>query len=176
MTNESINKYCDDALCRIADGDIQALSIIYDKLGRRIFLLALSILKDKESAEDIMQDTFVKIASEAHAYKENSNAVAFILTVTRNLSLNLLAKRRRNTTMELTDQIDTYATDMQEYAPKLSALEALSLLDDDERQIVIMKIDGKMKHKDIAPILGVTAEACQKRYRRALEKLKRFYI
>ena len=164
-----LNHQCDRALSRLANGDMSALEDIYRQLGRRIYMLALSILRDTHSAEDIMQDTFVKLAAEARAYREGSNAIAFILTMTRNLSLNLLKKQRRETPSEqLPDRVDGDA-------PPLAALEALALLDEQERQIVILKLDCGMKHKQIADILGITPDACQKRYRRALEKLKPYY-
>ena len=56
-----------------------------------------------------------------------------------------------------------------------SALEALRILDGEERQIVTLKIEGGLKHREIAAMLGITQAACEKRYRRALEKLKQYY-
>ena len=177
MADIFLGKYCDDALIRLANGDMEALTVIYNKLGRRIFMLAFSILHDKESAEDVMQDTFLRLAREAHTYKGKSNAVAFILTVTRNLSLDVLAKRRREASyerpIESGEEIADDSADF--YSEKLGELRALRLLDNDERQIVVMKLDAKMKHRDIAKILSISEEACQKRYRRALEKLKAYY-
>lgn len=165
-----LNHQCDRALSRLANGDMSALEDIYHQLGRRIYMLALSILRDTHSAEDIMQDTFVKLAAEARSYRGGSNAIAFILTVTRNLSLNLLKKQRRETPTEvLPDSIDSGDV------LSLAALEALSILDEQERQIVILKLDCGMKHRHIAEIVGLSPEACQKRYRRALEKLKPYY-
>lgn len=177
MADIFTNKHCDDALIKLAKGDMSALAVIYDKLGRKIFMLAFSILHDKDSAEDVMQDVFLRLAAEAHTYKEKSNAIAFILTVTRNLSLNLLAKRRRDAAhqrpLESGEEIADSSAEL--YSEKLGELGALRLLDDDERQIVVMKLDAKMKHKDIAAILGISEDACQKRYRRALEKLRAYY-
>ena len=163
------NQRCDHALCRLADGDMSALEDIYHILGRRIYMLALSILRDTHAAEDIMQDTFVKLAAEARAYRRGSNAIAFILTVTRNLAINLHNRRRRECP---TDTIPDIA---EPDSPSLAALEALTLLDETERQIVVMKLDCGMKHKQIAQIVGLSEDACQKRYRRALEKLKPYY-
>lgn len=163
------NQQCDRALCRLADGDMSALEDIYHILGRRIYMLALSILRDTHAAEDIMQDTFVKLAAEARAYRRGSNAIAFILTITRNLAINLHNRRRRECP---TDTIPDIA---EPDSPSLAALEALTLLDETERQIVVMKLDCGMKHKQIAQIVGLSEDACQKRYRRALEKLKPYY-
>ena len=164
------NQQCDRALCRLADGDMSALEDIYHILGRRIYMLAMSILRDTHAAEDIMQDTFVKLAAEARAYRKGSNAIAFILTVARNLAINLHNRRRREC------PTDTVPDVAEPDSPSLSALEALSLLDEFERQIVVMKLDCGMKHKQIAQIVGLSEEACQKRYRRALEKLKPYYL
>ena len=50
-----LNHQCDRALSRLANGDMSALEDIYHQLGRRIYMLALSILRDTHSAEDIMQ-------------------------------------------------------------------------------------------------------------------------
>ena len=164
------NQQCDRALCRLTDGDMSALEDIYHILGRRIYMLALSILRDTHAAEDIMQDTFVKLAAEARAYRRGSNAIAFILTVARNLAINLHNRRRREC------PTDTVPDAAEPDSPSLAALEAMSLLDETERQIVVMKLDCGMKHKQIAQIVGLSEEACQKRYRRALQKLKPYYL
>ena len=164
-----LNRQCDRALSRLANGDMSALEDIYHQLGRRIYMLALSILRDPHAAEDVMQDTFVKLAAGAGAYRRGSNAIAFILTVARNLAINAHNRRRCEC------PADTIPDTGQPDAPSLAALEALSLLDETERQIVILKLDCGMKHKQIAQIVGLSPEACQKRYRRALDKLKPYY-
>jgi len=176
MSNQMKNKRCDKALTRLAMGDMDALSVIYEELGRRIFLICLSVLGDKESAEDAMQDTFLRLASEAARYKSETNASAFILTVARNISLNILSKRKREIKLTQSLATDNCSDNNAEFTNCIGALEAIRRLDEQERQIVIMKLDGKMKHRDIAALLGISEAACQKKYRRALEKLKRFYI
>ncbi len=175
MANQTKNKRCDKALIKLALGDTQALSVIYEELGRRIFLICLSVLGDKESAEDAMQDTFLRLASEATRYKPNTNASAFILTVARNIALNALAKRRREikAVQELSN--GTYSANESGDSPPLRALDALQRLGGDERQIVILRLEENMKHRDIAILLNISEAACQKRYRRALQKLKDFY-
>lgn len=174
MRDSITNKYLNDALSRLASGDMGALSVVYDKLGRRIYMLACAILRDRADAEDVMQETFLKIATQAHTYEKNSNAIAFILTVARNLSLNLLAKRHRSEAHEKALDEST-ALVYDDRPTKIGELDALSVLDTDERQIVILRLDCKMKHKDIAPIFSISEAASQKRYRRALEKLKKYY-
>ncbi len=171
MANNTINSACDAALRRLANGDMSGLEEIYDTLGRRIFVLSLSILRDPYSAEDIMQDTFIKIAAGASGYRPGSNAAAFILTVTRNLSFNLLRRREREFSSDI---IPDPAAPEPEQIP-FRALDALSLLDEEERQIVTLRLDCGMKHREVAELLGITTAAAEKKYRRALVKLKKYY-
>lgn len=165
---------CEQALRRIARGDMDGLETIYDKLGRRIYLLAYSILGDTHAAEDVLQDTLIRISEGAHALRDGGNAIAYILTTTRNLSIDALRKRRREIPQE---ELIGIGSDMREEIcdTPFSELEALCILDEEERQIVTLKIEGGLKHREIAPILGISQAACEKRYRRALEKLKRYY-
>lgn len=162
---------CDRALRRLAEGDMDALETIYHKLGRKIFMTAFSVLGDTHAAEDIMQDTFVRLAASAGGYREGSNAVAYILTVTRNLAITALEKRKREYPAE-----EIFGSDAaEEESLPLRELEALRTLTEDDRQIVILKLDAGMKHRDIAALLGITPAACEKRYQRALERLKAYY-
>ena len=162
---------CDRALRRLAEGDTDALETVYHKLGRKIFMTAFSVLGDTHAAEDVMQDTFVRLASSAGSYREGSNAVAYILTVTRNLAITALEKRKREYPAE-----EIFGSDAtEEDSLPLRELEALRTLEEGDRQIVILRLDAGMKHRDIAALLGITPAACEKRYQRALKKLKVFY-
>ena len=175
MNNVSINFFadavCDAALCRIANGEPEALNDIYQKLGRQIYMLAYSILQDTHRAEDVMQETFVRLLSGAKSYQKGTNAKAYILKITRNLAISELQKRSREELCEYPIEESVPDTD----APPLSCLESLSLLRQDERIIVILKLDCGETHKKIAGILGISTAACEKKYRRALEKLKEYY-
>ena len=162
---------CDRALRRLAEGDMDALEIIYHRLGRKIFMTAFSVLGDTHAAEDIMQDTFLRLAASAGSYRTGNNAIAYILTVTRHLAIDALAKKKREVPAE-----ELFGADAaEEDTLPLRELEALRTLPEEDRQIVILKLDAGMKHRDIAALLGITPAACEKRYQRALGKLKEYY-
>ena len=72
------DKIYDAALRRLAQGDTEALTVIYDRLGRQIYMLAYSILGNVHMAEDIMQDTFLRLLSGVGSYREGTNAKAYI--------------------------------------------------------------------------------------------------
>ena len=160
---------CDRAIIKIANGNPDALCDIYKQLGRQIFTLAISILHNYQSAEDIMQDTFLQISGKAHTYRKGSNATAWILSITRNLALDEYRHRKYEVSDDELEEAET--TDEIPF----EELEALSVLDDEEKQIVLLKIYSKLKHKQIAEILGITTYATEKKYQRAVVKLRAYY-
>ena len=85
---------CEHALRRIARGDTDGLETVYNHMGKQIYLLAYSILGDTHAAEDVLQDTLLRLSKRA-AMREDGNAVAYILTVSRNLALDTDGRRRQ---------------------------------------------------------------------------------
>ena len=163
---------CARAVAAVARGDMQPLAVIYDELGRQIFALALSILNNSADAEDAMQDTFVRIARHAQTFDQNGNARAWIMAVARNAALDILRRRREipvpDGSFENTAQDGDFTR-----VYELNAM--LSTLEEDDKQIVILKVVNGMKFGEIAAVFGITPEAARKRCARALEKLKAAY-
>ena len=166
---------CDRALCRLAEGESEALTVIYEQLGRRIYLLALSILQDTHAAEDVMQDTLLRLAQGgARSYAPGTNSVAFILTVTRNLALTALNRRERECPGDTIPEDATPCFTAPDSEP-MQALPVLEGLDSEERQIVLLRLEYGMKHREIAALLGITTAACEKKYSRAAAKMRAWY-
>lgn len=169
--NLSEEKACDKALSRIASGDTEALAIIYDVLGRKIYMLAYSILGNKGDAEDVMQQTFVNLMTSSSGYKQGSDAKSYILKTAHNLAINLW--KQKNIQNERVYPMDENIPFTDE--GEMSSLESLKILSEEDRMIVVLKVDTKATHKEIAALLGISAAACEKRYRRALKRLKEYY-
>ena len=173
MSNLYRRAACDRALRRLAEGDTEALDTLYHHLGRPVYLLALSILRDTHAAEDIMQDTWLRLIQGAKGYTTGTNPEAFVLTVARNLALTALEKRAREMPSEIAeDAVPHLATDGGE---PMRTLPVLDTLDTEERQIVLLRLEYGMKHRDIAALLGITTAACEKKYSRAAAKMRTYY-
>lgn len=65
--------FCDEAICRLAKGDKNALSELYQFYGKMIFSVAKQIVGNRADVEDVLQDTMVKILKQVHNYKSGSN-------------------------------------------------------------------------------------------------------
>ena len=174
MRDPFLRHTCDKALRRLAEGDGEALAVLHEHLGRRVYLLALSILRDPHAAEDILQDTWLRLAEGgARGYTPDTNPEAFVLTVARNLALTGLTRRAREMPSEIAEDAEPHLSTPD--GDPMSALPVLDTLDTEERQIVLLRLEYGMKHRDIAALLGISTAACEKKYSRAAAKMRAYY-
>ena len=161
----------DSWLNKAKERDTNAINSLYSELKRPIFVLALSIVQDYYLAEDILQDTFIKVMNECDKYSGGSNAKAWIMTIARNLSLNYLKKHKRE---ELKDEMvyEDRGTFTEEVESTMEFFRLIDPLDGDEKQIVALKIMANLKHKDIARMLDLSVSNVRAKYSRAIKKLK----
>ena len=71
------------------------MSVLYENSKTAVFALALSILKNRQDAEDILHDTFVQLYRMADRYDQGGRPLSWILTMTRNLCLMQLRRKSR---------------------------------------------------------------------------------
>lgn len=163
----------DELILQIAQGKPGALEQLYRQTASAVYGYALSILKDAAAAEDVMQDTFVNVMQSAVSYRPCGKAMAWILTITRNLALMRLRKfENKNISFEevlhAEDRRDHFA--QSENRMVLSAV--LEKLSGDERQIVMLHAISGLKHREIAEIMGIPQATVISKYNRALGKLR----
>lgn len=139
----------------------------YLKYKNDIFRFVLSIVKDIHLAEDITQESFLKLFENQKTIRDFSKIKSWLFTTARNLSVASLNKK---SFLELSDKVVSVEDGGDNH--KLEYLELISVLSDDEQQLVSFRIIGKFKWKEIAEILDCSEEAIKKRYQRSLHKLK----
>jgi len=161
----------DRAVISLAGGDNNALSTIYDLSARLIFSTAYAITGNYQDSEDILQDTFLEIAKYANRFT-GRGAKSWILTMTRHIAIDVV--RKRKPTVELTESEAVNVTACDHYSD-LEVFDLLNQLEEDERQIVTYRVYAKMPHKEIAKIMDITVANSQKKYQRAITKLKGNY-
>lgn len=153
------------------NGEPVGLAELYELMGRAIFTTAYVITGHREDAEDILQDTLVEIYQDARFYRPRTNPRAWVLTVTRHTALDVVRKRTRHATAPL-DTAEALPTppDAEE---ELAALwDLLAVLSPEERELVVLRLYHGLSHGEIAETLRISTAAAQKRYRRAIDKLR----
>ncbi len=161
----------DKAMQALKDGDTDAFEYIYNETKRVVFYCAFSILKDHGLAEDIMQNTYIKVKQYCHSYQKGTKPIAWITTIARNLSINEHNRRKRELYTDFSDY-NTHAS----YTlsdDKLVLSTAFKYLSEREAQLVIMHVLGGLKHRELAEIFNMPLGTVLFKYNSALKKLRK---
>ncbi|MDO5568968.1 MAG: RNA polymerase sigma factor [bacterium] len=154
-------------LTEISTGNKDSLEKLYNLINKNVFGYAFSILSNIHDAEDVTQDTFINIYKHAVIYKNNNKPMAWILTITKNLSLNKLKKKSHTSFAEIGDISFSETTE-----EKIMVDTLLNTLSDEERQIVILKELNGLKYHEISRLLKINISTVLSKYHRAIKKIR----
>ncbi len=160
-------------IARCAAGDREGLALLYEHTRAAVYSFALSILRNVHDAEEVTQDVFVRAFQGAESYRPQGKPLAWLLRIARNLSLDRLRERsKREAVGEL--ELERLTANPRVTAEDRLALEALlTVLGEDERQIVSLHAVAGMKHREIAALMDLALPTVLSKYNRAMKKLQR---
>ena len=162
---------------KIKAGDKSALHEIYEKYIGYVYSVVYQVVLNKEDAEDITSEFFIKLWKLADTYRSGSGHRAWMATIARNMAIDLLRKNKREVlTEDFADSIPENASDddvEREVLADMSLRTALETLKPGEREIVNMKIMGELTFQEIADILKQPLGTVTWRYQNAIKKLRR---
>lgn len=174
---------------RMKQGDREALREIYQAYIAFIYSIVFEKLKNKENAEDITSDFFIRLWEKAALYKPGNGHRGWMATIARNMAVDFL---RKNSREELADQLHSEETEpsgravaRKVYRETESPVErdaigsivwkeALLSLKEQEREILNLKIMGGMTFREIASITGLPIGTVTWKYREIMKKLRRY--
>jgi RNA polymerase sigma-70 factor (ECF subfamily) len=156
---------------RLIEKDNEAFKVIYENTKKGVFSIIISIVNNKSVTEDLMQETYMKMIQKIHSYKRGKNFYAWLLQIAKNTALDYYRKEKRN--MVVDPQENSYLFDGETKNDNTyEVYDMLKPLDDDERQIVLMRIVSNTKFKDIAKTLDKPLGTVQWIYNKAINKLR----
>lgn len=164
--------FLDRCIEETATGNMEGFKKLYTETKSSVYGFALSVLKNPDDAEDVLQDCFVKVFSAAADYKSQGKPLAWILTITRNLCLQLLRDKKKQADIPEEDW-EKYIgeTDDVSTEDNIVLTELLQTLAEDERQIVVLHVVSGLKHREIADFLKMPLSTVLSKYNRSLKKL-----
>ena len=173
------------AMERIRKKDKSALREVYEAYISFIYHTVLNIVGQKETAEDITSEFFIKLWEKADSYKPGGGHRGYLATIARNMAIDHVRKYSREVYIETDDgeedtadnvsQIaDNSASPENQVVEELAVEEALSRLKPVYRQIVTMKVLGDMTFKEISAALNIPMGTVTWNYQDALKQLRRF--
>lgn len=150
-------------------------------LKDKLFRLALRITFDRAEAEDVVQETLIRVWNKREEWTQFGSMEAYCLTVARNLAIDR-SERKDAQTVELTPDMEQPSDASSPYE-KLVAKERMTLIHRlmnglPEKQRLIMQlrdIEGK-SYKEIASLLNLTEEQVKVNLFRARQKIKQQFI
>ncbi len=170
---------------RILADDEAAFEELVNKYRKAVHTLAWRKIGDFHIAEDITQDTFLKVYQRLHTLKDPSQFSGWLYVITSNLCSTWLRKKRVQTQpLEDTDTTmaprDAYSQHVVEER-KNTAVESqrevvkklLAKLKESERTVMSLHYLGEMKVEEISRFLGVSASTIKSRLRRARNRLQK---
>lgn len=149
-----------DLVARCLRGDADAFDVLVRRYYRTAFAVALGVLGNRQDAEDVVQDAFVKAIDRLEDCREPAKFVQWMLVIVRNRALSHRTYRKIRETSELLPEIaeadDSPFVDAarSELADTLQS--ALATLSKVQREIVLLHDMDGWTHKDIADSLGIT--------------------
>lgn len=161
----------EELLRQIALGSQQAFEELYRATDSAIYGYALSLMRNHHEAQDIMMDTYLKIRCAAHLYMPMGKPMAWILTITKNIARTKLRSAGRQIPLDdLEETTPSFDRDSEE---AVALEQAMKVLGDQERQILILHAVTGLKHREIAEMLGMPLATVLSKYVRSLKKLKK---
>lgn len=163
----------DRLLASIADGDREALGELYHFTRGAVYGMALSVLRNAHDAQDVTQDTFVRVWEKAGDYRARGSPMAWLLAVTRNLALMRLrqSSRVQELTEEEWDAIPA-ASPAVTAEDRMVLQTALTALENRERQILLLHAASGLKFREIAALLEMPTATVLSKYHRAIKKMR----
>lgn len=179
----------EDLMVRYQQGEVRAFEILLGRHRRSVFNFILRYVGDKETAEDLLQETFMRVIKGADAYKRQAKFTTWLYTIARNLCVDQTRRRkhRKHASLDapmaaaddsgtLLDVLpssemasDRRSVNKQLYQRLQGAIGALS---EEQREVFLMREFLDMPFKQIADVVGVPENTVKSRMRYALEKLR----
>lgn len=165
-------------LLQVAAGDQEAFRKLYEDTDRTIYGFILSIVKNPQDAEEVMQETYMKVWTSAPGYKAQGKPLAWMFTIARNLCYMRFREQKHRSDLGLDDldgaEMGQLCPQIEDAADKLVLQAALTALGEEDRQIVLLKNSAGMKHREIAEALGMPLATVLSKYNRAIKKLEQY--
>ncbi|ARU60364.1 hypothetical protein CBW65_04260 [Tumebacillus avium] len=167
---------------KVAEGDQDALGMLYDRYERAVFSLAYRVVQDAQTAEEVVQDVFTRVWKKHALYvPAQAKFSTWLLQVTRNCALDVLKARRRRQSETVQEDTLLHTIPDEEAHTETRALQklegeeirqALRELNDEQRDVIhLMYYDG-WTQGEISARQDIPLGTVKSRVRLALNKLR----
>ena len=179
-TKAAENENIQVLLEKAREGDRQAFKAIVSIYQQKVFLLAYSILRNREDGMDIVQETFLRLYQKLGAYEREKNFQAWLLQMAKNLCIdyyrkNYSKRRELESTMsieELNLAADNGPNNPASYDLRQVFSRCLEKLGDRQRMIFVLKHYNGLQYQEIAQVLNISVGTVKSLHFKAVQNLR----
>ena len=165
-------------LWKFRRGNRDAFRAIYDKYAEDLLTLAGNLLNDKVGAEDIVQDAFIALAESIETFRLTGSLKGYLATCVANRSRDQIRrnKRQRTAVVNKAEQAASETTSTVHLAIRSEQMQkvsrALTDLPYEQREVIVLRLHGDLRFRQIAKLQKTSIKTVQSRYRYGLDKLR----
>jgi RNA polymerase sigma-70 factor (ECF subfamily) len=176
-------------MLRYRDGEVRAFELLVTRHRKPVFNFILRFVRDPAQAEDVTQETFLRLIKGADAYERQAKFTTWLYTIARNLCIDAArrGKHRKAASLDapvgddegsaaLIDLVPdgTAGVDRQAQSRELGVRmrAAIEALPDEQREIFLLREVADLQFNEIAAVVGCPENTVKSRMRYALEKMR----
>jgi RNA polymerase sigma-70 factor (ECF subfamily) len=170
------------------EGDMRAFEVLVERHRKPVYNFILRFVRNTTQAEDLLQDTFLRVVKSADSYERQAKFTTWLYTIARNLCVDA-SRRGRHRQVDSLDALigsDNGRTRI-EFVPDLGAgverraigselraqiQNAIEMLPEEQREIFLLREVADLQFNEIAAVIGCPENTVKSRMRYALEKLR----
>jgi RNA polymerase sigma-70 factor (ECF subfamily) len=166
-----------DLIQGIAAGKTESLDMLYARYGSAVLNFLMARTRDRQTAEEVLQDVMMAIWRGAKNFREESRVLTWMLTIARNRAINA-QRRKQPDIVVFEDELNLKGHDTEplEKVVKLdraSAIrDAIDLLPEHHREVLILVFYHSLSGAEVAEVLGISVGTVKSRLHRAKETLR----
>lgn len=170
-----------EIISKVLSGDQQAYAALVNHYQSYVFTLSLRFTKNREDAEEVAQDIFIKAYRALADFKGTSKFSTWLYTIVNNTCITFLRKKRLQTQsldsegmFEIADSQDSgLRANLVEQKSRVAMVnEAIKMLNTDDAEVITLFYKGEQSLEEIAQILGLETNTAKVRLHRARTRLK----
>ena len=172
----------DNALMtKVRDGDLDKLGLLFERYKKPLFSFFLTLVRDRELSEDLVQNTFFRIMKYRHLFRGDGDFKSWMFHIARNVKNDqfrknrVLAKEPVEKWEERVGHNENRDTEWMVESEHHILATAIDRLPEDKREILMLSKYQEKKYKEIGDLLGCSEGAVKVKVFRALQELKVVY-
>lgn len=167
------------------DGDENALSILINRHQSKIYGFIYSKLSDRDVADDVFQDTFIKVIKtlKTKLYNEEGKFLPWVMRIAHNLIIDHYRKNKKMPMLRETEEFSIFSLisdkannieqELISFQVENDIQKIIQELPKDQKEVVMMRIYQDLSFKEISDLTGVSINTALGRMRYALQNLRK---